>query len=296
MSEFEIVDAHHHLWDLSMRRHPWLLEDSGAKVFADLGRLRRRHGIEEYLAASQGQNVVKSVHVEARWDDQDPAGETAWLQGIADEWGFPHGTVGYADLSDPDVETVLKRHLAYPNMRGVRMLLNWHQNAAWRRADRGDYLSDPAWRRGLSLLAKYGLSFDLQIFYQQMAEAARLAHEFPDVQFILDHAGMPLERDDTGIGGWKEGMARLADESNVAVKISGLSMGQTSDSKADPRPFVTHTIEKFGVNRCMFGSNFPVETVSYGETLDAYKEAVDEYTDAEQTKLFHHNAVKFYRL
>ena len=114
--------------------------------------------------------------------------------------------LAYADLSDPGIERVLVEHQRSPNMRGIRQILNRHANPGVRFVKR-DYLNEEAWQRGFALLAKHGLSFDLQLYWPQMADAARVARANPDTQIVLNHTGMPLERDPDGLTGWRRGMS-----------------------------------------------------------------------------------------
>jgi predicted TIM-barrel fold metal-dependent hydrolase len=103
----------------------------------------------------------------------------------------------------------------------IRQLLNWHDDPDKRFTDRPDYLTDPQWRRGYSLLRRYDLSFDLQIYYPQMDDSYGLARRFPDTPIILNHTGMPIDRSPEGRDGWRRAMHRLAEAPNVACKISG---------------------------------------------------------------------------
>ena len=159
-----------------------------------------------------------------------------------------------------DVEAVLEQHCGHANMRGIRYILNYEAGEPlYCAAERGDWLRDPQWRSGFALLGRYGLSFDLQIFWQQMADARDLARAFPDTQIILNHTGMPRKREPDYVEAWRNGMRTLAAAPNVAAKISGLSMFHHDWTPALIRPFVLDTIEIFGAGRCMFASNFPVD-------------------------------------
>lgn len=126
-------------------------------------------------------------------DPGDPVGETRWLQEIANKRGFPHGIVGYADLSQPDVGDLLDRHMEYPNFRGMRQPMNYHPDPAKTYLARPEVSRTPEWRRGFRELAKRGLSFDPQLYYPQMSEFLELARDFPDVQIILNHTGMQVD-------------------------------------------------------------------------------------------------------
>ena len=162
-----IVDAHHHLWDLEANRYPWLSPKTRHPV-GDLAPICKSYVLEDFLVDARNQELAKSVHLQAEIEHADGVKETAWLQAIADDpksGGFPHAIVAFADPADPKVEAILEAHAGYPNVRGIRYLLNYEAGAPlYCATTRGDWLSDRQWRQGYALLAKYGLSFDLQIF------------------------------------------------------------------------------------------------------------------------------------
>src|SRR6201999_4432445 len=126
------------------------------------------------------------------------------------------GIVGYADLAFSNVEAVLQGHCAYKNIRGIRHSLNYHPDPVKTYLDRPDITRETEWRRGFRLLRDLNLSFDLQIYFSQAEESYDLAKAFPDTQIILDHTGMPVDREPADIAGWKSAMARLAEAPNIA--------------------------------------------------------------------------------
>jgi len=294
----KIVDAHHHLWDLGRNLYPWLRGELHDRGWGDLRPLQHNYLVRDFLADAASQGLEKSVHVQANFDPSDPVGETAWLEEIAAEHGFPHGIVAFADFSSKNIESVLDAHAkASGRMRGIRQVLNRHPDPKLNRASQ-DYLSSEVWLGNLGLLRRYGWSFDAQAYYQQMPALAALARRYPDLQFILDHAGMPAERDAAGIAGWRDGMKQLAGCPNVAVKLCGYGMVDTRWSVESIRPFVLQPIEWFGPERCMFGSNFPVDRLmaSYDRLWDAYREITASFSTAEKDLLFRENASRIYRL
>jgi len=294
-----IIDAHHHLWDLERHDYPWLKPETRHPA-GDLTPLCRSYRLEDFLADARNQDLVASVHLQAAM--ADPVAETAWLQALADapgSGGFPQAIVAYADLVDPKVESVLERHCQHPNVRGIRFMLNYHEDdPLYHMTDRPDWLADPQWLSGFALLEKYRLSFDLQVYPHQMAEAAALAARHPGIQLMLNHAGLPLRRDAAHLAEWRAAMRTLAAEPNVAAKISGLGMFEPDWTPASIRPLVLATIEIFGPERCLFASNFPVDRLA--SDYDAIWRAFDQITAGcsadERRKLFHDNAAHFYRL
>lgn len=298
MGKRKIVDAHHHLWDLGRGYHyPWLQDRPLPNgVCGDLTNIARDYVLADFQADTANYDLVKSVHIEAV--SAHPVDETAWLQELADRRGFPHGIVARAELQAPDVEQILAEHKRYANTRGIRHIVNWHRDPRLTFGDRNDLMTDPAWLAGFRLLKKYDLSFDLQLYPSQMADAAELAHRHPDTRIILNHAGMPVDRDPAGLALWRDGMARLAAEENVVAKISGLGMVDWHWNIESIRPFVLGTIDAFGVDRTMFGSNFPVDKLygSFDDLYGAFESIVTGFSEAEKQKLFHDNAVAYYRL
>jgi predicted TIM-barrel fold metal-dependent hydrolase len=294
-----VIDPHHHLWDLEHNPYPWLqTRPLAPRLEGDIEPIAKTYMLKDYLADVQNQNVVKSVHIECGWDPDDPVGETAWLQSVADQYGFPHGIVARAELDTPDIEKILGGHAQYKNARGIRHIVCWHRDPVKSYVQRPDLLTDPQWRRGFRFLRRFGFSFDLQLYPSQMADAAGLAQAHPETLIILDHAGMPVDRDETGIRTWRQGMRALAALPNVVSKISGLGAFDWRWSADSIRPFVLETIEIFGVSRCMFASNFPVDKLysDFDSLYAAFHSITAGFSAAEKQMLFHDNAIRYYRL
>ena len=294
-----IVDPHMHLWDLDRHYYAWLqdtpLPNNPAGDMTPIA--YKSYRLDDYLADAKGWNVVEVVHVECGLPPKDQLSETDWLQSIADQRGVIGGIVAGANLDDPSVEAMLAAHAARRNVRGIRQIVNWHEDPA-KTYGPTDKLLDARWREGFALLAKYGLSFDLQLYPSQMAVAAELADAHPDIPLIVNHAGMPTDRDDAGLAAWRDGLAALAERPNVSCKISGLAMIDRAWTVESLRPFVLRVIETFGVGRCMFASNFPVEKVhgSFGAFYAAYDAITAGFSDEERESLFAGAARRIYRL
>jgi predicted TIM-barrel fold metal-dependent hydrolase len=290
-----IVDPHHHLWDLALGRHPWLRRaaESGAE-----NPLTRNQSAADYVAAAAGHNVVATVHVEAGWEASDPFGEVAWLDSIDKPDGIALRYVAHADLGAPDVEAVLARHAAHGRIVGIRDILSWHPDPARAFVPRHDRMEDAAWRRGLGRLPHYGLSFDLMISPWQMEDAARLVAAHPDVAFILNHCGSPMDRDAEGMRRWHDGLAAIAQAPNVSLKISDLVAYDADWSLDSLRAVVLACIDAFGVARCALASDHPVEALhaSFDQTYTAFKTIVRDFSDDDCAALFEGNARRIYRL
>ncbi len=293
------VDAHHHLQLVGVHPYPWLRPGLPPSALeGDLAPLRRDYGLDDFRRDAANQNLVKSVHVQNGWDPDDPVAETAWLQGIADRHGFPHGIVAYADLASRDVEPVLEAHASHRNLRGIRQILNWSNTPAIHLAAGPDLMRDGAWLRGFALLRRYAISFDLQAFPRQFGDVLGLCRRFPDTPIILNHAGMPIDRSAAGLACWADGMSCLAEAPNLSVKISGLRLANPSADAAGLRALVLRTIDAFGVSRCMFASNFPVDGLwaAYDVVIDGFRTITEEFSADERRALFRSNAERIYRL
>lgn len=291
-----IVDAHHHIWrkaDL-----PWLAGPTVPRIFGPYDAIKRDYPIDEFLRDLEGTGVTMSVYVQANWPKERAVDEAAWVQEVADAIGWPHGIVGFADFLSDDAAETMRAQARFPLMRGVRQQLHWHENEMYRFAARPDIVNDAQFRKNLALLRDHGWLFELQVFASQMADAARLAHDFPDTTFVLQHAGMPEDRSPAGRRLWRDGMERLADEANVSTKLSALG---TFIHRNDPQhvtEIVSETVEIFGAERCVWGSNFPIEKLwaSYRDVLDAAKQALSVLPYAQQRMILFSNAVRLYRL
>jgi predicted TIM-barrel fold metal-dependent hydrolase len=300
MTTMRIVDAHHHLWDLDKIYYPWLSDRIRAVVFGDYARIRQNYLLADFAKDIGGLNVVKSVHIQADCDELQAVDETRWLQSVADEPnapGFPQAIIAFADLSKPTAASVLDAHLRSANVRGIRQMLH-HVRTNDPTVSSTEYLRHPVWLANLRLLVERGLSYDLQLFPEQMLDAARVVAANPDLQFILCHTGSPRLRDAAGMQVWRDGMKALARQANVAVKISGLGMYDRTWSIETIRPFVEEVILLFGADRCMFGSNFPVDSImsSYAAVWNAFDTITEALGAEHRAKLFATNAERYYRI
>jgi predicted TIM-barrel fold metal-dependent hydrolase len=183
-------------------------------------------------------------------------------------------------------------------VRGVRFIVSWHEDARKRFVERSDYMMDAQWREGFARLAPLGLSFDLMLFPGQMADAARLAADFPSTQIILNHAGSPVDRDSEGMALWRRGLKLLAAQPNIAIKISDLVAYDHHWTLESLREVVLACVEAFGPRRSLFASDFPVAGLhaSYDECFDSFKAITSDFSADEQQAMFCDNARRLYRI
>lgn len=298
-----IIDAHHHLWDLKAHHYPWLSDQVIPRRFGDYAAIRNNYLPTDLLADAEHVKIIKSVHVQANMAG-DPVQETAWLQQQFELYGLPNAIIAHADLSSDGVEEVLLRHLMFPNMRGIRLLLHWLDDVDYNGPLRPHVMTEAGFRRGFSLLAKYRLSFDLPLYFPQATEAEELLHQYDDVAVVLNHCGFPIHLEQTGSKrteswtAWKQAITKLASVPHLHCKISGLWMAGRHLTVDDVRPIVSHCLDSFGIERCMFGSNFPLDGlhVRYSEMVSTYAACFVNLSETEQHALFYENAARFYRI
>ncbi len=289
------VDTHVHLWQLDRLRYPWLtppFNPDGPN--GSVAAIAHDYTLDDYFADAAGFAVTKIVHIDAGAHHNDALAETEFLQALAETSGHPDAIVAFAALDDPNVERLLAQHAGNRNVRGIRHILNWHSDP--RRTYTGrNLLDDDGFARGYGLLAKYKLSFDLQIYPGQMQQAAALAARHPDIPLIVNHMGMPVDAD---LGEWRAGLDALSALPHAAVKISGFGFIDRNWTVETIRPLVLETIDHFGPQRCAFASDFPTDKLfnTYGAAMSAYDEITKDFSAGERDALFAASAERIYRI
>lgn len=301
MITLDLIDSHQHLCLLSEASYPWLEGPAVPRYHGDDLPLRRDYLVRDYLndaaeLTAVGARLVGSVHVEN--GAADPLWEATWIDGLITRSPVPTVQVAKADLTRADVEAHLAQLATLRSVRGIRDILNWHPDPLYTHRHRADLLTATDWRRGFAALSMHGLSFDLQVFPAQLRDASRLAADFGGTSIVLDHAGMPIERDADALVRWRRGLDSLAAESNTVVKISALGTNDHRWTTDSIRRVVLETIDAFGPSRTMFGSNFPVDGLysTYGRIFEAFLEIVSQFTVEEKADMFAGTAQKFYRM
>ncbi len=330
-----IVDPHHHLWDRRSYVTPAVAEHPFMTAIADAKRYMLD---ELMADAGSGHNVIATVFVECGAfyragvsPDMSPVGETEFVNGVAamsasgtyGDFRACAGIVGKADLLLGDaVKPVLEAHLRAGGERfkGIRNSASFDADKAvlgpLNRVDAGLYLRDD-FREGFRNLAPMGLSFDAWLLEPQLPDVISLARAFPETAIVLDHVGTPLGRGSyegrlpERFEGWRANIRELAKSPNVSVKLGGLAMtfcnfpsflaeprAPSTQLAHEWRPYIETCIEAFGVERCMFESNFPVDmgACTYPTLWNAFKRIAAGYSDAEKTALFSGTATKVYQL
>jgi predicted TIM-barrel fold metal-dependent hydrolase len=283
----DVVDTHVHFWDRRRTdlEYGWLDGSDAEATLGDLDGLRTvRYSVPELRADTRMHGVTQVVHMSAATSGF--LAETRWLQGLGDTTGWPGAIVASCDLAAPDAAAELDRHLEHDRLRGVRDMRP------------GSVLADPGFRRGYARLADAGLVFCHTVGVRHVPAALDLVRTFPDVVFCVDQSGMPESRDADYRATWSAALRGLAGEPNVVAKISSLGVHDHAWTVEGRRPWIRALLEIFGPDRCLYGSNWPVERLysGYADVLGAFRSAIDDLTRAEQEAVLAGNARRVFRL
>lgn len=299
LGDLPIIDAHQHFWDLGANYLPWLCDEPMIPFrYGDYSALKRTYLPDDYRRDAAGFTIAGSVYVEAEWNPNDPLGETRWVSTLADTRGLPTAVVAQAWLHHDDAADVLAAQAAFPRVRGVRQKPQAATDPKSARRGAPASMDDPTFREGFSKLQPLGLSYDLQTPWWHLDAALDLARDFPKTQIILNHTGLPADRSREGLARWRQAVGALADAPNVALKISGLGQPGLPWTVEANSPIVQDAIAIFGVDRCMFASNFPVDSLcaDLSTIFSGFMEITADLAIADRRRLFHDNARRIYRL
>lgn len=297
--ETPFIDAHQHFWDLGHNSYPWLQDTEPIPFrYGDYSALKRNYLPADLARDTEGFAPIKTVHIEAEWDRASPVEETKWLTTQAAETGRPTACVAHAALDRDDVEALMSAHASHRLVRGIRHKPVTSATRADARRGLQGSMDDERWRKGFALLQSHGFSFDLQAPWWNLDQAADLARDFPAIPIVINHTGLPADRSREGLDGWRRALEGVALRPNVAIKISGLGQRDRPWTQEANVPIIRDTIAIFGADRCMFASNFPVDSLvaSYETILEGFLAAIADRTPAEREMLLHDNARRIYRL
>ena len=282
MSNFPIVDTHVHLWDPEYLSYPWLEE---------VPALNRSFLLPDYRTAYGTLDIEAMVFLECDVHPDDGLKETEWVTVLAADEPRIKGIVAGAPLENGESARPVIEVLAdNPLVKGVRRLIQ---------SESIEFCVQPDFVKGVQILEEFGLSFDLCIYHPQLANTIELVKQCPNVQFILDHIGKP-DIENQLFDPWKREIQTLAELPNTFCKISGMVTEASHENwtPADLKPYIEHVIECFGFDRVIYGSDWPVSTLAaeYQGWFATLNWAVEGCSDDERNRLFHDNAVGFYRL
>jgi predicted TIM-barrel fold metal-dependent hydrolase len=295
-----VVDAHHHLWDLSSGRYPWLQDEYNPESFflGEYSALCKNFLPEDYREVSRNFQVVATVHVEAERDRNEQVAETKWLNRLHEQFGLPNAVVAHAWLDRPETEERLLQHLQFPLVKGIRSKPVTSVRPDLSVKGQRGTMQDPSWLRGLSMLHRYGLSWDLRVPQWHLIEAADVAAQFPELPIVLNHHGFAWDRSEEGLRRWRASMEVIARQSNVHVKLSEFGLRDQPWDWTENAYIVRETLAIFGWERCMFASNFPVAglRISYEELVPSILKMLNHLSPSQQRAVMATNAMKFYRI
>lgn len=292
-----ILDAHHHLWDLSAMRHTWLAEKGVTRFFGDPTSIQHNYHISDFQADHGSIQVSGSVHIQCGVAVEDSVLETQFVQEQADEHGLVKAIIGFCDLTESDAQKTLDMHQQYSLFRGVRQIVGRDAKEDAKNGTNA-LLEDKRFLDGLKMLTARDLSFDLQLTPPLLKMATKIFGKVDALPVALCHAGSPQDVSSTGVRDWELGLKTFAALPNAICKISGLGMFDQNWTVDSFRERILRTIDVFGPSRIAFGSNFPVDRLyrNYSETMGAYLEITEGFTPAERTSMFHDVAQDFYRI
>jgi len=283
MLVFPIIDTHLHLWDPKYLRYPWLDE---------IPLLKRPFLLDEYNDATKDFVIDKMVFVQCECLFSQCEREAEWvteLSGIDDRI---QGIVPWAPLEKGGkARDILDRFSENKLIKGIRRIIQFELDP--------EFCLQPGFIRGIQMLAGYDMSFDICISHSQLSKTIKLVKQCPQVRFMLDHIGKPDIKNQM-FEPWKKELKELAALENVYCKMSGLvtEADHKNWEKEDLKPYIDHVVECFGVDRVIFGGDWPVviQASGYSRWVRTLDWALSELSEIELHKIFYDNALRFYKL
>lgn len=275
----QIIDSHQHFWQIGRFQYDWM-SSSDKVLYKDF----LPHAMEKVMREN---NVVKSVAVQAH----QSIDETLWLLDLAEEFDFIGGVVGWVDLQSENFADQIKKPVNYPKFKGVRHLVQDEPEDDW--------IIKPNVMKSIKALADYNLTYDILVFPRHLKYVKTLIENCPENRFVIDHLAKPPIAEGK-ISDWAADIKKLAEYSNVFCKLSGLvtEADHKNWTAEDLRPFVEVAFDSFGVERLMFGSDYPVCLLAadYGQVVETYQAFFNQLNETEKNKIFNENAAHFYNL
>mgnify|MGYP001329576551 FL=1 len=274
-----IIDSHQHFWNYEPEKHLWIddemsvirrdfLSDDLQKVFAE-------NGVDACVAVQADQTTE----------------ETNFLISIAENNNFIKGVVGWVNLRSESIEEDLLKYKKYDVVKGFRHVVQGEQDH--------NFMLRPEFLRGIELLSKYDLCYDILIFPHQLGAALELVKKFPNQKFVIDHIAKPYIKDGF-FEGWAVMMREIAKHQNVYCKISGMitEAGYKTWTTEQVHPYMKLVLESFGAGRVMYGSDWPVCLVAgnYSMVKSLVTDFISDLSQEQQNAIMGGNAAKFYNL
>jgi predicted TIM-barrel fold metal-dependent hydrolase len=297
MTQLQWVDSHHHLWDLTRVKYPWLSAKGERRFFGQPDPIRKNYLVENYIADHQF-SVGESVHIQV--GAEDSLQETQFIERMANtnclhsSKQYPNAAVVAINMSVDDISEPVERQLSHDIVRGVRDIIG-------KSLEENKLLAPfqpKLWKKNWLLLADNSLSFDLQFTSEQYYSVLRVLEKIPELKVAICHFASPWDQSETGFKFWKTAMKQFAALPNCYMKLSGFGMFKQSFVSADFAKYAHESIHLFGPSKCMFGSNFPVDKLymSFQELFVNWNEVVSKYNIQQASQLSSLTAREFYKL
>ncbi|MEO0476446.1 MAG: amidohydrolase family protein [Planctomycetota bacterium] len=273
-----ILDSHHHLWDYDPQQYPWIPLGSP---------LEETYGLNDLADHAEGAGLVGSIAVQARQTLE----ETEWLLGLAKRDPLCRGVVGWVPLQDEAIGEIIGQFSDNPLLKGVRHVIQDEEDP--------EFMLRPAFIDGIKTCAQAGLRYDILIFGHQLPNTIKMVDRLADdTPLVLDHIAKPVIEPGKFDETWAKDFAELAERPNVLCKLSGMATevrGEAWDGDL-LKPYFDHALECFGVDRLMFGSDWPVALLKtdYVRWAGAVRDAIGSLSETEQDQILYTNAANFY--
>jgi L-fuconolactonase len=272
------IDSHQHFWKYNSANHIWI---------ADNMSILKNDFLPKDLESILLQNNIDACVAVQVYQTEE---ETHFLLNLAEQYSFIKGVVGWVDFKNKNIEDRLLYFKKFKLLKGFRHILQ---------AENDVFFSNPDFLNGISLLEKFGFTYDILIYPHQLNAALNFIKKFPKQPFVLDHIAKPNIKDKE-INGWKSDIEKMAEHENVYCKISGLITEADWNlcSIEDFRPYLDVVVENFGLDRIMFGSDWPVclLATSYEKWIDIVSEYFKNFRKTQQENIFGGNSIRFYDL
>ena len=297
--DIEIIDAHHHFWDLNQNYYPFLSNKIDENFFlGDYELIRKNYLPTDYVSDSKEHNIIGTIHCEAEWDRNDQVGETRWLENLSKKNKFPNAIVAHAWFHKKNSEEIIEKQASFDMVKGIR------SKPITKLSPNSDDLTgegsmqDINWRNGLKLLEKYNLNYDLRIPNWHLEEAIEIVRLIPNTKVIINHAGFPWDRTKQGMEYWRKGIKLMSLEPNTFIKLSEFGVKDKDWDYSQNEQIIKELIDLFSPQRCMFASNFPVSKIkiSFKDLYNNYKKIVKSFSSDEKKWLFAKTASEVYNL
>jgi predicted TIM-barrel fold metal-dependent hydrolase len=293
--DYELIDGHHHLWDLARMPYAWLRPEAPPRPFGDHTPIKRNFLPADYRAATSGLNIAASVHVEAMPGAADPAAESAWLDDIRPGDGIVAASIAHLDPRSLDLDAALDALARHPTVRGIRTGIAFRANSPWRFASAAGLARSDDFRRGIARIAARHHIVEMILLPEQIVELVELADAHPNTPFVINHMAT-LEPGFEDV--WRAGVREAAQRANIHMKLSGMWTIARDWNEAAIRTPVRFAVEAFGATRCLWGSNLPIEGLMCvaARQIEMLHRVLDDLTIPDRAAIFGGTAARLYRI